>query len=996
MPVAVINMIPNTLSGETQRDSEPNVSVNPANPLQIAASAFTPDPAASGSGPIFVSTDGGNTWALNVVLPGGDRTGDVSLRFGSTSNVLYAGILRFDTPLQLNILRSANFTAPGLMTTLVNRANDDQPWVEALTSFGSDRLWVSSNDVSQRTTTGRTATIEQSQNAATAAAPAGIAAARLEVRATASLGAGQGNQDGPSVRSAAHRNGTVYGAYLGWRTFATPNVTDVVVVRDDDFGAGAAPYADLLDSADGLAGQCVVTGRNVAPLNTTLGTQRIGSQLAVAVDPRDSRIVWLAWCDGINAASYTVHLRRSADSGQTWSADLRAITGATNPCLAVNSHGKVGFMYQQLVNPGAGNRWRTHLEVSANAFATAPTDFLLADVPDANGAYAGTNPIGDYANLVALGKNFYGVFSANNTPNNANFPNGVSYQRNANFTTQTLLANDGVTAVAVSIDPFFVRYTDIAAGDDFYVRDWTDSAASGDNGLEPSTHDVFYATSDVWNRRGTLPGPFPNDQPSNENAGNGAGSIGDNWAFARIRRNTAGSAPVTVNAHFLVSKLGTGSSYVDAGTVDPDVSFPAPDPTLNFAAADLGPTVTAAYPWHLAAVSSTHLCLAVEISTPADPFVAPSLVGRAPGWPTTDLAVIDDNNKAQRNMGLSTTPARGVGFADELWAIAHNADIRRRDMVLRIESSPKTLQRLRGARIALARAEGGASLKPGASIVLKDMQPGENRWVGLQFKAPAGRVGETIAVFINEIVDGKAVNGFGLGVRIGSDKDVLRAVLERHRSVFTRIASGHDNSEAKAQAERAAKVAGSDALDPAAYQGFVLKNLDALRKIVHALLRGAGEPFGSAAALSDLERLAAGRSWSDLAAAHRTLLERLDAWLTARQLERGDAADLLQNLRWLARIYSRKPALRALEFAPDLVARTQEFIDAVGGRKAALRDAAKLIESQLADYRATAAALPRLKLEAAIEAMAAAGKDLDALQGAQRRMLLALDRLATR
>src|SRR5512134_3986757 len=96
MPVRIVNLIPNALSGETQRDSEPNIAVNPANPRQIAASAFTPDPAGSGTGPIFVSTDGGTTWALNVVLPGGNRTGDTTLRFGTISNVLYAGILRLD------------------------------------------------------------------------------------------------------------------------------------------------------------------------------------------------------------------------------------------------------------------------------------------------------------------------------------------------------------------------------------------------------------------------------------------------------------------------------------------------------------------------------------------------------------------------------------------------------------------------------------------------------------------------------------------------------------------------------------------------------------------------------------------------------------------------------------------------------------------------------------------------------------------------------------
>ena len=40
----VVNMIPRSLSGETNQDSEPNLAVNPANPKQIVGSAFTPDP----------------------------------------------------------------------------------------------------------------------------------------------------------------------------------------------------------------------------------------------------------------------------------------------------------------------------------------------------------------------------------------------------------------------------------------------------------------------------------------------------------------------------------------------------------------------------------------------------------------------------------------------------------------------------------------------------------------------------------------------------------------------------------------------------------------------------------------------------------------------------------------------------------------------------------------------------------------------------------------
>ena len=68
--------------------------------------------------------------------------------------------------------------------------------------------------------------------------------------------------------------------------------------------------------------------------------------------------------------------------------------------------------------------------------------------------------IGDYNHLLAVGKDFYGIFSASNFPDPANFPNGVKYQRNANFSTHKLFNIDGVTEVQVSIDPFYFKVTE--------------------------------------------------------------------------------------------------------------------------------------------------------------------------------------------------------------------------------------------------------------------------------------------------------------------------------------------------------------------------------------------------------------------------------------------------------------------------------------------------------------------------------------------------------
>jgi hypothetical protein len=136
----------------------------------------------------------------------------------------------------------------------------------------------------------------------------------------------------------------------------------------------------------------------------------------------------------------------------TWTAaDLphTTISNATNVALAVANNGVAGYLYQQL----SGGRWVTHLVQSRDGFATVQ-DTILASVPANAPAQQFLPYLGDYDYLLAVGNEFRGVFCANNTPDSANFPQGVTYQRAANFATKTLTDGSG-NPVAISIDPFY-------------------------------------------------------------------------------------------------------------------------------------------------------------------------------------------------------------------------------------------------------------------------------------------------------------------------------------------------------------------------------------------------------------------------------------------------------------------------------------------------------------------------------------------------------------
>lgn len=446
----IVNMIPASLSGETNQDSEPNIAVNPQNPHEIVATAFTPSPMGGPNAPIYVSTNGGNTWTLNSIVPGGGPLGtaDITVAFSPTGGTLYAGTLN-GTTVDLNILRTSSFTSPTVMTTLVTRSSEDQPWVVASHAMvgktSEDRVYVGNNDFGQPG--GQTATVDLSQNAATAPAPAGFAPVKVEHGVTT-------GQDGPPVRTAVHTDGTVYVASQRWVGGTFPNITtEIVVVRDDHWGGGAAPFTALNDSGGGGVGQKVATNR-VISWNAIMGQERLGADIAIAVDPSHSGTVWIAWCDRVGGASgtdWTVHVSKSTDRGQTWSPDLRTIKNVKNPALAINSAGALGFLYQQFT----GTTWDTKLELTSTGWAKAVSPLVLQTVTSSSPAPAFQPYIGDYVRLVSVGLNFYGVFCGNNTPNMANFPSGVTYQRAADWSTHTLLSTDRVTHVAPSIDPFF-------------------------------------------------------------------------------------------------------------------------------------------------------------------------------------------------------------------------------------------------------------------------------------------------------------------------------------------------------------------------------------------------------------------------------------------------------------------------------------------------------------------------------------------------------------
>jgi hypothetical protein len=989
--VQLVDVIPAQYSSETTTDSEPNVTVNPANINNIVVSAFTPCPPMISTtlAPIYFSQDGGTTWHINCILPGNSSatgTGDITVRFAGPSGVLYAGILRGDSFLEMNILRSPDFTAMTAMDLLVDRSQEDQPYTQAATA-GGDHVYIGNNNLSNSTffvpgSSGKTASVDSSLDAATAPAPAGFGTDLLETRDTC-------GQDPPPIRPAIHPNGTVYVAYYRNQTsspcFSGTNTVDVIVARDDNWGSGGF---NAITDPDTHAGVRVVQGVSVVWAGS-LGNERLqGSQMSIAVDPNNSNVVYVAWADG-PSASYTLHVRRSTTGGTSWDPEIKTVSPADNPAIAVNKLGILGFLYQKFVSSGTCNGggpgipcWETHFETFDG---TTWTDLPhpLANVPD----NAGTFVLGDYEHLLAIGQDFYGVFSANNYPDTNNFYPGVHYQRYANFTTHKLYADAGLTMqVNPSFDPFFFHVTMLPPTGDFYVRDWTTTPSSHDNGEEPSTNPVWWTTSDVWNRldNASNGGFNANDQPNHQNAQDA--TSGHNYAYVRVHRKAAPMTgpPVTVQARFLFADYGLGVAYQDVSMT--------PTASLVFNNTDTEQVLPAAsgVQWDLPAMRSTHVCMAVEISAPGDPY-SPELAGRAPGWPTTDWTLPADNNKAQINMDLP--PVAAGSASASFYTIAHNAATFTRDMVVRYSISPRLLAQLQGAEIGVI---GGRTqpLRESGTLVLGNMQPGENRWIEVTYSAPNGKQGHPIPISLQEIYDDAVLNGVTLMAQPSPLDQVIRANLKFHRAVFTRLNVAFHIASANAEAQAASKLLASGSLNAQAYLAFLNQQSGPMGSIIAELIKSqrSADTFAANQALKVLQGALATQKEDLVSNDHLSLLNKLDAFQTMLQKAQGDPSDILQMVVWQRRLYSTAPKLMQLKFSKHVVEESDEFINNYGRPKAKGDSYPEFLRELLGAFHDTAEALecPDKRLEAAVAHLKDSFGSLEQLEKAHRAYLLEL------
>jgi hypothetical protein len=428
----VINNTNSSLTNtDTQNDGEPSIAINPSNPNEIVITAFSGGWGADT--PIWHSMDRGNTWTKEFSVPAPPNIAraagcpcDQAVDFGR-GNELSATFLTGGAPNPLdtytgdtsNPVSSSAWkwlTSAGTaqLTDINAPGNIDQPWLlvgEDTAVASQDDVYVAYDDFNGDP--------DERVSVSLGSTPPDFVRDNLTGHSGGSIN--------PGHRLAVDAgNGFVYSLFQqspGSGAGGSKNI-NYMLNRSTDSGQTWT----LNGSSTGI----VVTNGDSTQPTPKFGTVNalLGGVLHGAVDPNSHDVYYVYGNRDSGTGNNRLSIIRLTDNG---SGGLTIgspvfVTGqvqAALPSVAVASDGTVGVLYDTYDGMSSGlPQFTAHFTTSADHGATFTDNTLLTFLSSAtDNGNTRQRVLGDYQQVKALGKSFYGAFTANGAPLGRPFAN---------------------------------------------------------------------------------------------------------------------------------------------------------------------------------------------------------------------------------------------------------------------------------------------------------------------------------------------------------------------------------------------------------------------------------------------------------------------------------------------------------------------------------------------------------------------------------------------
>jgi hypothetical protein len=417
----VNNTNSNLTNTDTQNDGEPSIAINPANPKEIVITAFSGSWGANA--PLWHSMDRGNTWTEEFTVPAPPniagaagcpcdqavdfgRGNELSATFltGGGTNPLDSYTGDTNNPISASAWKWLLGSGTAQLTDINAPGNIDQPWLLVGEDAGvasQDDVYVAYDDFNGDP--------DERVSVSVNSSPPNFTRDNL-------TGHSGGNIN-PGHRLAVDGgNGFVYSLFQqspGGGAGGSQNI-NYMLNRSTDSGQTWT----LNSSSTGIV---VANGDSTQP-TPKFGTVNalLGGVLHGAVDPNSHDVYYVYGNRDSGTGNNRLSIIRLTDNGAGGLniGSPAFVTGqvqAALPSVAVASDGTVGVLYDTYDGMSGGfPQFTAHFAVSTDQGATFSDNVLLTFMSSAtDNGNARQRVLGDYQQVKAVGKSFYGAFTAN-------------------------------------------------------------------------------------------------------------------------------------------------------------------------------------------------------------------------------------------------------------------------------------------------------------------------------------------------------------------------------------------------------------------------------------------------------------------------------------------------------------------------------------------------------------------------------------------------------